>query len=100
MFGFISVDTSLLSLNEQIRLFFKASVIVSPHGAGWANMVFSPSAKILEIISGEYYSPTNWLLANVLGHSYFQLVTTQQRGKFVVDLNRLRCLLEEMLEST
>jgi len=99
MFGFISVDTSLLSLNEQIRLFSKASVIVSPCGAGWANMVFSPSAKILEIIGLEYYSPTMWLLANVLGHSYFQLITAQQQGKFVVDLNRLRCLLEEVLES-
>lgn len=39
-----------LSPRQQIRLFSEAAVVVAPHGAGLANLVFcSPGAKILEL---------------------------------------------------
>ncbi len=52
--GFKILKLSNLSFNEQINIFRDARVIVGPHGAGFANLVFCmKKTKVIEII------PTN-----------------------------------------
>ena len=69
--GFASVTLETLSLAEQIRLVRGADIIVAPHGAGLANIVFaSPGAVVVELLMDSY---VNWCfrhLAAVLGLRY------------------------------
>lgn len=49
-FGFVSVMFEDLSPLEQIALMAQAEIVVSAHGAGFANMLFAnPSATLIEI---------------------------------------------------
>lgn len=49
-YGFISVELEKLPFQEQIQLFRHAQVIISPHGSGLANLVFSaPGTTVIEL---------------------------------------------------
>lgn len=74
-FGFEIFHTEKLSFASQVKLFSEAKVILSSHGAGLTNMLFSSSsALILElfepIAGGTHY----WMMAHALGHNYDCLV--------------------------
>lgn len=81
-FGYEIVMTSGLSVAEQIRLFAEASHLISPHGAGLANMLFCrPSTRLLEL---HYDRCINWSLrrlAAVIPMSYGCLVGRQEPGR-------------------
>jgi capsular polysaccharide biosynthesis protein len=50
--GFRIIVPGEMNVREQIAAFSRARVVVAPHGAGLANMVFAPSgAALLEILS-------------------------------------------------
>jgi len=49
-YGFECWHLESLSVRQQIELFQQAEIITGPHGAGFANMVFTPpGAKVIEI---------------------------------------------------
>ena len=49
-YGFSAVALEKLSFREQIRLFREAQVVISPHGSGLANLVFSsPGTIVIEL---------------------------------------------------
>ena len=59
-----------LSLEEQVAVFKNASVIVSPHGASLANIVFCEDVKIIELFNQNYGTPTFYIMASLLGFEY------------------------------
>lgn len=106
--GFDLVDPSSLSVAEQIRAFAEADIIVAPHGAALANLVFaSPGATAVELFPPDFVQCCYWKLAEcVPGLRYRYLVS---RGRFprhgemqgvasdiVVDLHTLLCLIDEL----
>ena len=43
-------DTKLLSINETMKLFYRAKLVVGPHGAGLSNISFSrPNTTVFEV---------------------------------------------------
>lgn len=69
--GFQKICAEDYSLEEQIALFRRASIIVAPHGAGLTNMLFcEPYTKIVEIFEPETLRRCYWSLAKTLGHQY------------------------------
>ncbi len=51
--GFATVSLEFHSVEQQATLFNNAEVIVGPHGAGWANLIFcKPETMIIEIDHG------------------------------------------------
>jgi len=71
-FGFTTLSLSGLSFEEQVRLFNNAEVIVSPHGAGLANLVFCKTGtKIIEIFSKGWVGTMYYDLAQKLGLEYY-----------------------------
>ncbi|PZS20048.1 MAG: hypothetical protein DLM57_02730 [Pseudonocardiales bacterium] len=63
--GFQAVDPGALSVADQIRTFATASVIVAPHGAALANLVFaSPGASVVELFPAGCLLPDYWRLAS------------------------------------
>lgn len=79
--GFQPVALESLSLAEQIALFAQAEIIVSPHGAGLANIVYArPGCRVIEIHIDFW---VNWCyrrLAAVFGVTYDCVVGRQTPG--------------------
>jgi capsular polysaccharide biosynthesis protein len=74
-FGFDVIDPGELSFREQVELFSQASVVIAPHGAALANLVFCrPATRILEIFSPRYVSICYWPLACINNLAYYYLI--------------------------
>ncbi|MFK7694079.1 glycosyltransferase 61 family protein [Paenibacillus sp. HJGM_3] len=74
-YGFRSVELEGLTVTEQARIFLSAEIIVSPHGAGLANLVYcTPGTKLLEIFSPKYVHPCYWILSEQAGLDYYYLM--------------------------
>lgn len=73
--GFTKVCLEDLSWSEQIELFRKAKVIVAPHGAGLANLVFcQPGTRVIEFFHRSYVNGCYWRLASIRGLDYRPIV--------------------------
>ena len=60
---------------EQIAAFRAARVVVAPHGAGLANLVFCEAgARVVEIFNRAYVNPCFWRLAALKGLDYRAVV--------------------------
>jgi hypothetical protein len=65
------LEAETLSFREQADLFANASVIVAPHGAALANIVFcQPGTRVVEISTRAGYRDWYWQLAAVAELSY------------------------------
>ncbi|PAX59722.1 glycosyltransferase family 61 protein [Brunnivagina elsteri] len=71
-FGFESLTLALMSVAEQAEIFSSADVIVAPHGAGLANIVFcKPETKVVDIFMPEHINPCYWFLSNCMSLDYY-----------------------------
>lgn len=78
-YGFKSVELESIPLNKQIRLFNSAEVIVAPHGAGLANLVFcKPHTKVIELFTPSFMEPHYWLISRLLNLNYRMIVGNQE----------------------
>ncbi len=69
--GFDVVDPAAFTVAEQARLFASAEVVVAPHGAGLANLVFArEGAAVIELLSPHYVNPCYWALSAAVGVRY------------------------------
>ena len=92
-------DTLILEdmpLAEQIQRMRDARVIISPHGAGLANMLFcDPGTIILEFIPNDYQCNVFHHMAEICGHPYVPILGTSfatigdQRSGWEVDVNKV-----------
>lgn len=81
--GFSHVYLEDLGFEESLRLFREAEVVVGPHGAGWANMLFAtPDTKTLMWTWGGGYED-NWYqnVAFASGVSYHEIHTSPLSGE-------------------
>jgi capsular polysaccharide biosynthesis protein len=73
--GFKQVVLEEVAWAEQINVFAQAKVIVAPHGAGLANLVFcQPGARVVELFNRAYVNPCFWRLAALKGLDYRPLI--------------------------
>src|SRR5213082_3547813 len=80
--NFEIIEAENLSWPEQADLFAGASVIVGPHGAALANIVFcKPGTRVVEISTRAGYHDWYWQLAAVAGLSY-EVLEAQRSGSF------------------
>lgn len=89
--GFRRYVLSSMSIDEQIRLFYNADIVVAPHGAGLVNMLFGESMSIVELFPQTMIEPYYYLLADVLGHGYSCAIypSTGTAHDFYVDVETL-----------
>jgi capsular polysaccharide biosynthesis protein len=72
--GFQRVVLEECSPPEQIQLFQESEIVVAPHGAGLANLLFSTDATVLELHPSHNVAPHYYLLCKRLGHDYHYLL--------------------------
>ncbi len=103
-FNFQRVFAEDLTFKEQVELFRSAEIIVSPHGQGLTNMIFSEQAKILELLPPlangpkKILSPMIFMLAKSMGFEYQYLIGNRlfEKENFELDPIKLEKLLEQM----
>ncbi len=73
--GFKEVICENLSIDETAQLFAQAKVVLGPHGAGLANLLFCrPATQVLELFPGQVSARIcYWTLSEALGHRYAYL---------------------------
>jgi hypothetical protein len=108
--GFTVIDPGALTVAEQVRAFAEAEWIISPHGAGLANLAFaSPGASVIEMFPPDYVQTCYWKLASAvpgLGYRYLVGVGKPPRNGMMngagsditVDLGALSRMLDALPE--
>ena len=77
--GFKLIKLEELTWSEQINLFHNAKQIISPHGAGLANLVFcAQSPRVIEIFHSKYVHWCFWKLAKLIGADYIPIVSPME----------------------
>jgi hypothetical protein len=105
--GFTCVCLEQLSWEEQIRLFRGVKIVVAPHGAGLANLVFSrPGTRVIECCGREYVNSCFAQLSEACELDYTLLVAPGEgpwgtnpksnRLDFSIDIEALRAVLGPM----
>jgi hypothetical protein len=103
--GFVSYTPEGMSFSEEVRLFSQAEAIVATHGSGLINMIFSQKKPVIIDLFSSWYSPTFFRLSASLGFKYAYLYCqphgldmTQMRGNMVVDVAKLKRLLDKVMD--
>ena len=73
--GFAKVALEELPWAEQIAVCRAARLVVAPHGAGLANLMFCEAgARVVELVNRAYFNPVFWRLAALRGLDYRAVV--------------------------
>jgi capsular polysaccharide biosynthesis protein len=105
-YGLEIIESIPVSVEEQIRLFNSASLVVSPHGSALANLVWcSPGTRVIELFSRSFVSDVYAGICHVLGlrHTYLLDEATEPHHwtnlhkDLTVDIRSLVTALEEAM---
>lgn len=77
-----------LTVAEQVRLFANADFVVSPHGAGLANLVYGSTPTVLEIF-GDKEKTTFYRLAKLMGFEYHAMFCDHDKKDIIIEPERL-----------
>lgn len=107
-FGFEILEDNLSRpVDEQIRLFQEAAIVVGPHGAGFTNLLWcKPGTKVLEFFNGGYTPPYFYYISQILGLDYSYMVEPSndpehwslQAYDMTVDTDVLQREIKKMLD--
>lgn len=71
-YGFESIDPGDYSIEEQARLFAETEILIAPHGAALANIVFcQPGTKVVELLHPRAVNLMFWTLSEAIGLNYY-----------------------------
>ena len=81
-------DNPVPSLNDTMQMFYRAKIIVAPHGAGLSNFIFSrPGSYVIEGICHTPWINSCFLeSAYVLGHHY-HAIPSRTKGVDVLNVD-------------
>lgn len=103
--GYETIVPDQLTFTQQVQCFSEASVVLGPHGAGLANILFAPPpARVVEIADAAFPNPEYYDLATACGHDYW-VQFARHHGTFrpgyhdlEVDLRGLETILHEVAD--
>jgi len=104
-FNIKSIRPEDYSLEEQIKVFHNAEVIIGPFGANLTNIIFSTDATVLEIFPHDEIRPVFYVTANEHGHDYDFIVGEEpsstpahrQNADIIVDVEELSTALNGLI---
>lgn len=96
-FGYVKVLLSSLSVGDQIALFSSAKNLVTPHGAGLTNMIFSSAIKIIEFYPEQLSIMPNLYFCQIseFAKNYHQvlLCASNEKDNMTVNISQLTSIL-------
>ena len=98
--GWIVVDGSAVSLDEQIDVFQRAAMVCGLHGAAMTNIAWcNPGTRVLELFPGSYLNACYEIMARTLGLPYQSYVLSDHgRTPDVLDIGHWRQANHDFLE--
>ena len=98
-YNFERIYAEDLSFKEQVKLFNSSRIIVSIHGAGLSNIIFSENLKIIEIHAPKNINTHYFMLAKALGFDYKYIIGYKQDKNldFYVNLSDIEDLITTFL---
>ena len=97
-FGFEKVILENLTVQEQAKIMAETKFIISPHGAGLANITFcNPETVLFEIVPDEYANINYWFHSNFLDINYFSYISKSKLNNGQNRPNTKDIVLEEDL---
>ena len=95
--GFEIICPGDFSFRDQINIFRDASIVIGPHGAAFANMVFAPpNATLIEFFGNNYLHGCYWALTNIRGQKHAFLTGPSQWLDYSISLEQLKLLLAKV----
>lgn len=98
--NFELIDSSQLSLKEQINLFSESRVVAGEHGAAFSNIIYryGNSLEVLEIFSKKHVSTCYFLTSKYLGYNYYSLrAKTENQNGYEIEISVFKERLEKLL---
>jgi len=91
VFGFTTIYPAEMSIEDQIRAFSNADLIVAPHGAALANLIFaSEGISVIELFGRGYINPCYLELTTMVGGRYHYLLGVDVgKGDYKIDISKL-----------
>lgn len=97
-YGFETVVLEHLSVADQAKIMAESEFIVSPHGAGLANIAFChPKTVLFEIKPDEYANINYWFHSNCLDLEYYSYISLSKPNKDQIRPNTKDILFEKDL---
>ena len=97
-YGFQTYQLETMSVEEQIELFTDAEIVIAPHGAGLANIMFCQETTVIELFGSLVKYPFR-RLANTLEHEYHAIYCEPRETDLYVDPEVLREHVEKCLQN-
>jgi hypothetical protein len=95
--GLERVTLTGTSLEDQIRMFRGAELIVAPHGAGLTNILYAPSdCRIIELVVESHNSDSYLIVSSILGQRYGYVRCREQGRDMVADVSAVRAVAAEL----
>ena len=94
-FGFKSYVLEEMSIQEQVQLFMNAEAVVSPHGAGLANIVYADDPVIVELFGTEKKT-TFYRLTEILSQEYHHICGEDRLTDIRIDPVELQATLQKI----
>ena len=95
--GFSKYKVGQLSFKNQIHLFHNAKIIMGPHGAAFANLVFcKPQTKVIEIKPINHQFLGNKIISEINDLNYKLIEAPDfknEKGDILIDLNMLKKII-------
>ncbi len=97
--GFKVIVLSEIDLDEQIRCFAEAKIVVAVHGAGLTNLIFSTRPVVIEIMPGAINRRDYYSLTEYTGGQYIQICAKEkdQNGCYVASISLLEETVSKIL---
>ncbi len=100
-YGFKKYCLEDLSLEEQIELFYDAEIVISPHGAGLTNLIFSENIHVLELFPTYHVRTHYYYLCKSRNHNYKYILnehtkTDRMQQGFQINLLKVHKYLENI----
>ncbi|WP_424014956.1 glycosyltransferase family 61 protein [Halorubrum xinjiangense] len=95
-YGFETYKLETLPFKEQLEIFYKADIIMGPHGAGLLNMIFADNPTIIELFPESVIKPHFYFLADMFDFDYTSMVTKSEGNNLIIDPDELDELLNDI----
>ena len=98
--GFQTVFLEEMSVLEQVTVFAKAQIVVTPHGSGLTNLVFcAPDTKIVELFAPNYVRTDYWMISQHLQLQHYYVIGQSFDCPSLRNLMYQNALTEDILVS-
>lgn len=95
-YGIESVVLESMPMERQLEIIVGSDLIIGPHGAGLANMIFADDPAVIELLPESQIKPSYYMLSDVMGFDYRCIVCeSREKDDIIVDVDKVADILDE-----